>query len=183
MKTNYDKLSRKQIIDFRKDKTRTVLTIPYKGNRLNAGCDWYKLRSIFRIFFDSIIVEISHKIPPSKFKNSMLRLIGANIGKDVCIPMDVSIDHLFPELVTIEEGVILGSGSYIATHEFIVNRTKIGRTKIKKKALIGSRTIIQPGITIGENSIVGMFSFVNKDIPDNEFWSGVPAKFIKKIEK
>ena len=39
-----------------------------------------------------------------------------------------------------------------------------------------------PGVTIGENSIVGAHSFVNVDIPDNVIAFGVPAKVIRKIE-
>jgi len=39
-----------------------------------------------------------------------------------------------------------------------------------------------PGVTIGENSIVGAFSFVNTDIPDDVVAYGVPAKVIKKIK-
>lgn len=38
-----------------------------------------------------------------------------------------------------------------------------------------------PGVTIGKNSIIGAFSFVNKNIPDNVIAAGVPAKVIKKI--
>ncbi|MFH1439113.1 MAG: acyltransferase [Candidatus Woesearchaeota archaeon] len=182
MPDNYYKQIKKEIKEFLKDDTKKVLAIPYKGKRLNAGCDWYKVRSWLRICFSSFIVEISHKIPPCRFKNWLLCITGANIGKDVCIPNDVSIDHIFPDLITLEDGVLIGSGSYVAAHEFIIDRTNIGRVKIKKKALIGARTIIRPGVTIGKNSIIGMFSFVNKDIPDNEFWSGVPAKFIKKLK-
>ncbi len=39
-----------------------------------------------------------------------------------------------------------------------------------------------PGVTIGENSIVGAFSLVNQDVPDNVIVVGVPAKVIKKIK-
>jgi acetyltransferase-like isoleucine patch superfamily enzyme len=39
-----------------------------------------------------------------------------------------------------------------------------------------------PGVTIGKNSIVGAFSFVNKDIPDNVIALGIPVKVVKKIE-
>jgi acetyltransferase-like isoleucine patch superfamily enzyme len=39
-----------------------------------------------------------------------------------------------------------------------------------------------PGITVGENSVVGAFSFVNKDIPDNVVAFGVPAKVMRKID-
>ena len=38
-----------------------------------------------------------------------------------------------------------------------------------------------PGVTIGENSIIGAFSFVNKDIPSNILAFGIPAKKIKDL--
>ena len=38
-----------------------------------------------------------------------------------------------------------------------------------------------PGVTIGENSIVGAFSLVNSDIPDNAVAVGVPAKVIRSM--
>ena len=40
-----------------------------------------------------------------------------------------------------------------------------------------------PGVTIGKNSVIGAFSFVNKDIPDNVIAVGVPAKVVKEIKK
>lgn len=39
-----------------------------------------------------------------------------------------------------------------------------------------------PGVTVGENAVVGAMSFVNRDIPDNCVAVGVPAKVIKKIQ-
>ena len=39
-----------------------------------------------------------------------------------------------------------------------------------------------PGVTIGENAIIGAFSFVNKDIPDNVIAVGTPVKIIKKLK-
>jgi acetyltransferase-like isoleucine patch superfamily enzyme len=38
-----------------------------------------------------------------------------------------------------------------------------------------------PNVIIGENSIIAAHSFVNKNIPENEIWKGIPAKFYKKI--
>ena len=52
--------------------------------------------------------------------------------------------------------------------------------RLKKNCKIGSHSVIMPGVTIGENSIVGAFSFVNRDIPDHVVAAGVPAKVIKK---
>jgi acetyltransferase-like isoleucine patch superfamily enzyme len=39
-----------------------------------------------------------------------------------------------------------------------------------------------PGVTIGENSVIGACSFVNRNIPDNVIAFGIPAKVMKKIE-
>jgi acetyltransferase-like isoleucine patch superfamily enzyme len=33
-----------------------------------------------------------------------------------------------------------------------------------------------PGVTVGENTIVGAHSFVNRDVADNVVVAGVPAK-------
>ncbi|MCR4290479.1 MAG: acyltransferase [Candidatus Scalindua sp.] len=46
---------------------------------------------------------------------------------------------------------------------------------------IASRVTICPGVTIGDNAVVGAGSIVLKDIPANEFWCGIPAKYEKSI--
>ena len=53
---------------------------------------------------------------------------------------------------------------------------------IGKRVWIGSGSIILPGITIGDNSIVGAGSIVTKDVPPNVIVAGNPAKFIKNID-
>ena len=53
---------------------------------------------------------------------------------------------------------------------------------IGKRVWIGSGSMILPGITIGDNSIVGAGSVVTKDVPPNVIVAGNPAKFIKNIE-
>lgn len=45
------------------------------------------------------------------------------------------------------------------------------------------RVNILPGVTIGENAIVGTGSIVTKDIPDNAVAVGNPAKVVEMIEK
>ncbi len=53
---------------------------------------------------------------------------------------------------------------------------------IKKNAWIGARANILPGVTIGENAIVGTGAVVTKDVPDYAVVGGVPAKVIKYLE-
>lgn len=48
---------------------------------------------------------------------------------------------------------------------------------------MGIGATILPGVTVGENSIVGAGSVVTKDVPDNTIVAGNPAKFIKRIDE
>ena len=83
------------------------------------------------------------------------------------------------EQVIIEDNVQIGSHCSIYSISTIDN--KKGRVVLKKNCKIGSHSIIMPGVTIGENSIIGALSFVNKNIPDNVIAFGVPVKVVRKI--
>lgn len=82
--------------------------------------------------------------------------------------------------VTIEDYVQIGSHCAIYSVSTIDN--KEGAVILKKNCKIGSHSVIMPGVTVGKNSIIGAFSFVNRDIPANVIASGVPVRIIKKIE-
>ena len=60
---------------------------------------------------------------------------------------------------------------------------KEGKVVLKKNCRIGAHSVVMPGITIGENSIIGAFSLVNQDIPDNVLAHGIPARIIRKLTK
>ena len=81
--------------------------------------------------------------------------------------------------VKIEDYVQIGSHCSIYSHSTIDK--KEGRVHLKKNCKIGTHSTIMPNVMIGVNSIVGAYSFVDKDVPDNELWMGIPAKFKKKL--
>lgn len=81
--------------------------------------------------------------------------------------------------VAIEDSVQIGSHCSIYSISTIDN--KKGKVVLKKNCRIGSHSVIMPGVTIGENSIVGAFSFVNKDIPDNVVAFGAPVRIVKRL--
>ncbi|MEE4358763.1 MAG: acyltransferase [Desulfococcaceae bacterium] len=78
--------------------------------------------------------------------------------------------------VVIEDYVQIGS--HCSVYSVSTIDEKQGQVILKKNCKIGSHTVIMPGVTVGENAIVGAHSFVNKDIPDNVTVAGVPAIII-----
>lgn len=75
-------------------------------------------------------------------------------------------------------------GLFTVNHEPVNIRVIMTKKiHIKKNAWIGARVNILPGVTIGENAIVGTGSIVTKDIPDNAVAVGNPARVVKMIEK
>ena len=51
---------------------------------------------------------------------------------------------------------------------------------IGPRVWIGSHVTVLDGVSIGEDSIIGAHSFVNKDIPKNSIAFGVPAKVVRE---
>jgi len=86
--------------------------------------------------------------------------------------------------INAKHGVVIGRNVQIGSHCSIYTIStidnKMGEVIIKENARIGTHSTIMPGVTIGENSIVGAYSFVNKNIPDNTVAYGVPVKIIRK---
>ena len=94
------------------------------------------------------------------------------IGKDV----DVGAFTLIQAAYGVELGddVEIGPHCYICSHSTIDD--KKGKVIIKKGAKIGAHSVVMPGVTIGENTIVGALSFVNKSLPPNVIAFGSPCK-------
>lgn len=81
--------------------------------------------------------------------------------------------------ITIEDYVQIGSHCSLYTISTIDN--KEGPITLRKNCRIGSHSTIMPNVTVGNNSIIGAHSFVNKDIPDNVLAFGIPIKIIRSI--
>lgn len=81
-------------------------------------------------------------------------------------------------------GVILEDdvqvGSHCAIYSVSTIDGKEGPIVLKRNARVGSHSVIMPGVTIGENAVVGAFSFVNRDVPDGAVVYGVPAREKKR---
>lgn len=86
--------------------------------------------------------------------------------------------------LTIEDNTLISLNCTIATnnHDFYDRQVITCKpVHIKKNVWIGVNVTILPGVTIGENAIIGASSVVTKDVPPNTVVAGNPAKIIREI--
>jgi acetyltransferase-like isoleucine patch superfamily enzyme len=109
-------------------------------------------------------------------------------GSEVHLGKNVYINHSLTMMslggITIDDGVMIGPGTALLTVNHEPKNIRVILAKpihIKKNAWIGGFVRILPGVTIGENAIIGTGSVVTKDVPDNAVVVGVPAKVVKMI--
>jgi acetyltransferase-like isoleucine patch superfamily enzyme len=111
-------------------------------------------------------------------KLTLLRRRGARIGRNVFISTDVWIDPAFPQLLSIEDEVMVGVGVKIALHEFGPRQFRAGRVIIRRGAVIGGFALIGPGVEIGEGAVVAGGAAVGKDVPPAKVAIGNPARIV-----
>lgn len=90
----------------------------------------------------------------------------------------------FGDDVTVAQGVTFithdgGARLFRKEHPGLNN---FGRIRIGSNVFIGSSVTILPGVSIGNNVVVGACSLVTKSFPSNVVIAGVPARIIKSIE-
>jgi acetyltransferase-like isoleucine patch superfamily enzyme len=89
--------------------------------------------------------------------------------------------------INAKRGVTMGDyvqiGSHCSLYSISTIDNKEGNIILKKNCRVGTHSVVVPGVTIGENAVIGAFSFVNTDIPDNTLAYGIPAKKIRKFTK
>ena len=101
---------------------------------------------------------------------------------------------LYSNLIHLGNNVVVASNVGFITHDAIhrmLNHKygndcfveRIGCIVVGDNVFIGSGSRILYGTVIGSNVIIGSDSLVNKDIPDNSVYAGVPARYICSFDE
>lgn len=81
-------------------------------------------------------------------------------------------------------GVAIGDlvqiGSHCSIYSVSTIDDKRGQVILGKNCRIGSHSTVLPGVTVGENAVVGAHSLVTHNIPANVVAYGVPARVVRK---
>ena len=122
-----------------------------------------------------------------EYTTEKLISMGMTVGKNFSRLNGVILDPAHCWLITIGDDVTMAPRVHILAHDastkMHLGYTKIGRVDIGSKVFIGAETVVLPGVTIGNNVIIGANSTVTHDIPDNSVAAGSPAKVICSLEE
>lgn len=104
---------------------------------------------------------------------------GMHLGKGVRIAHGAHLDKsINPKGIYIGDQTWVLNGAFVMAHDHC--RSIKADTRIGNNCVIGINSIIMPGITIGDEVVVGAGAIVTKDIPGHSMVAGNPAKILKE---
>ena len=152
-----------------------------------------------------IVFKINHTMPNTEEYNNLVKeLFGENIGENSTVMAPIAGaafdrvkigDNVFINSnsllmarggITIEDDVMIAANVQLLSNNHDEYDRQVLTCKpihIKKGAWIGAGASILPGVTIGENAIVGAGAIVTKDVGDCEVAVGIPARVVKTLDK
>lgn len=157
------------------------------------------------LFYTHLVSKIPYSIG-NNIRKSILKRSLKNLGADTTISQHVRF--LCPNKICIGEkvgianrvlmdgraGITIGDYTIVGFDSLIITSTHNSKSistpirdqgmycksiKIGKDVWIGARSIILPGINIGDHAVIGANSVVTKDVNSSTIVGGIPAKFIK----
>lgn len=115
---------------------------------------------------------------------SVERLIklGLTVGKNFNPQHGYDLDPSHCWLISIGDDVVFGPNVSILAHDAstcnALGYAKIGCVTIGDRVFIGEGSVVLPGVSIGNDVIIGANSTVTKDVPDGCVFAGNPARFL-----
>src|SRR5262245_15047712 len=117
---------------------------------------------------------------PPFFRQWVYRLLGTRVGGGVAIIGGVLSD---PTVVSLGDDVVIGIDTIVLGHALSAaspheDYVLIGRVEIGHGVVVGARSVVMPGVTIGDHAVVQAMSVVAQGtrVPPYEIWGGCPAR-------
>lgn len=163
----------------------TLKKIPFIGLLIKKVV-WYRDSQCYRW-----MTKQMHMIDPAQDERPKYWLkCGVKSSGKFKVGYGVYFDAGNASKITIEDGVWIATECLLLCHRRDMSNYRVGDDYnklhfkvepivLKRGCVIGMRSIVMPGVTIGEGAIIGTGSVVTKDIPPYCIAVGSPARPIK----
>jgi non-ribosomal peptide synthetase-like protein len=114
---------------------------------------------------------------------SLLRLLGAKIGKNVEIS---TVAHAMPDLLEIGDGSFLADGCIVGGHKIDGGEIELLPNKVGNRTFVGNSALVPPGISLGDDGLIGVLSTPPTDVsqtPKGTRWLGSPSFLLPATQK
>lgn len=140
------------------------------------------MRSLQRGAYGGVVVSLHPLLP---LRNIVLRmrtwmwnrLWGMEVHPTARVSLSAKLDKTYPKGIHIGAHTCVTFGVAVLAHDMARNFR--ADTVIGKNCFIGAHSIILPGVTIGDGSIVAAGSVVSKDVPPGSLVGGNPATILR----
>lgn len=169
-----------EIFRFMDEMSNEARRITFEIN--NAYHTQEELRVLMSRLLDKPVDDTFKMFPPFYTDFGKNITIGRNVFINACCHFQ---DH---GGVTLGDGCLIGHNVVFATLNHGIapdDRASMYPAPITlgKNIWVGSNSTILRGVTIGDNAIIAAGSVVTKDVAENTIVGGVPAKYIRHINK
>ena len=153
-------------------------------------------------YFTNVLFFINPLNPFSGLKVALLKLFGAKIGEGVIIKPGVNIKYPWKlniaghcwigekvwidnlECVTIGSNVCISQGAMLLTGNHNYKKSTfdlmIAPIILNDGAWIGAKTVVCPGVTVGEHAVLTVGAVATKNMEAYGIYQGNPAVWMKK---
>lgn len=106
-----------------------------------------------------------------------VRVREMDIDESAWFSLSANFDRTHPRGIHIGRDSYVAFGAVILTHD--MTRGLYADTVVGERCFIGAHSLILPGVTIGDGSIVGAGSVVTRNVPPATIVAGNPAQIVR----
>ena len=149
------------------------------------------------------LFEFNHTMPGSDRSRELMECLFPSIGEGSCVSIpllgvrfhQVSIGRnvvVMPGClmmaaggITIDDRAMIAANVQLISNNHDLYERHIITCRpvhIGKNAWIGAGATVLPGVTVGDNAVVGAASVVTRDVAPDTIVAGNPARFVRRIE-
>jgi acetyltransferase-like isoleucine patch superfamily enzyme len=107
-----------------------------------------------------------------------VRIWGMDIDKSAWFSLKAHFDRTHPRGIHVGPESYVAFGAVILSHD--MTRGIYADTRVGARCFIGAHSILMPGVSVGDESIVGAGSVVVRDVPPNSIVAGNPARIVRR---
>lgn len=147
-------------------------------------------RGLPRILWQKVLHLLARFCIHTGLRRALYAAMGVSIGRHAYIGMDTWLDDQFPELIRIEDDVVISFRVTVVVHddarrmnhvEAGMERGTVAPVVLARGCYLGAGCMVLPGVTVGEQAVVAAGAVVTRDVPPRTLVAGVPARVLRTL--